>query len=92
MGCALNFDPMERLPESGMHGEFQIGHDHHHHCDHDHHHHDCDHHDQGVIDGETIWFFTQPWAADWFWGKLLRDSLILLALAAAVTVISGRKT
>lgn len=39
----------------------------------------------------TQWFFNQPWAAPFIWGKLFRDAAIFLVLAAAVFIISGRK-
>ncbi len=39
----------------------------------------------------TQWFFNQPWAAPFIWGKLFRDAAIFLALAVAIFIISGRK-
>ena len=78
-GCALNYDPIETAPQEAFGVE----------CDHD----DDDHHDHapGEICSDTWWFFTQPWAARWYWGKLLRDGIVLLALASLVTVVSRRR-
>lgn len=78
-GCALNYDPIETAPLEAFGVE----------CDHDH---DDDHaHAPGEICSDTWWFFTQPWAARWYWGKLLRDGIVLLALASLVTVVSRRR-
>lgn len=76
-GCSLNSDPVDNAPTAVL-GEA---------CDLDHEH----HHEEGHACSETRWFFTQPWAAPWFWGKLLRDGLVLLALAAALTLLSRRR-
>jgi hypothetical protein len=38
-------------------------------------------HGAGVRNHGTQWFFNQPWAASFVWGKMLRDSIILLVLA-----------
>jgi hypothetical protein len=46
-------------------------------------------HDAGERNHGTVWFFNQPWAASFIWGKILLHSVILLALAAAVLLISG---
>jgi len=46
-------------------------------------------HAAGVRNHGTAWFFNQPWAADFIWGKMLRDSVILIFLAAAIIFISG---
>ena len=42
------------------------------------------HHDTGVRNHGTQWFFNQPWSASFVWGKMLRDSAVLLVLAAAL--------
>ena len=44
-------------------------------------------HGAGVRNHGTEWFFNQPWAASFVWGKMLRDSIILLALAASVVLL-----
>jgi len=46
-------------------------------------------HDAGQRNHGTSWFFNQPWAASFIWGKMVRDSLILLVLSAAILVVSG---
>lgn len=48
-------------------------------------------HAQGSRNHGTQWFFNQPWAAPFIWGKLFRDAAIFLVLAVAVFIISGRK-
>ena len=78
-GCSLNYDPVDNAPREVLGGE----------CDLDHEHHQ---HEPGHACSETRWFFTQPWAAQWFWGKLLRDCFVLLALACAVTLASRRRS
>jgi len=44
-------------------------------------------HGAGERNHGTEWFFNQPWAARFVWGKIVRDSVILLLLAAAVYFI-----
>lgn len=79
-GCSLNSDPADNAPPEVL-GEV---------CDLDHEH---QQHEAGHVCSETRWFFTQPWAAEWFWGKLLRDCFVLLALAVFVTLLShGRSS
>ncbi|MFO7949613.1 MAG: hypothetical protein R6U36_04510 [Candidatus Fermentibacteraceae bacterium] len=46
------------------------------------------HHEPGVRNHGTQWFFNQPWAAPFIWDKIVRDSVILLVLAAAVLLFS----
>ncbi len=46
-------------------------------------------HSAGERNHGTEWFFNQPWAASFIWGKILRDSIILLLLAAAILFVSG---
>ena len=46
-------------------------------------------HDAGQRNHGTGWFFNQPWAASFIWGKMIRDSVILLVLSAAVVIVSG---
>ena len=46
-------------------------------------------HDAGQRNHGTGWFFNQPWAASFIWGKMIRDSVILLILSAAILVVSG---
>jgi hypothetical protein len=48
-------------------------------------------HSAGDRNHGTQWFFNQPWAAPFIWGKLLRDALIFLVLAAALFVVTGRR-
>jgi len=77
-GCSLNSDPVDNAPHEVLGEE----------CDLDHEHRQ---HEAGHACSETRWFFTQPWAASWYWDKLLRDGFVLLALAAAVTLLSRRR-
>ena len=46
-------------------------------------------HSPGERNHGTEWFFNQPWAASFIWGKMVRDSVILVVLAAAVLIVSG---
>ena len=46
-------------------------------------------HDAGQRNHGTAWLFNQPWAASFIWGKMARDAVILLILAAAVLLVSG---
>lgn len=48
-------------------------------------------HASGTRNHGTQWFFNQPWAAPFIWGKLFRDSVIFLGLAVAVFFFSSRK-
>ncbi|MCK5840685.1 MAG: hypothetical protein KAH31_00845 [Candidatus Sabulitectum sp.] len=48
-------------------------------------------HASGTRNHGTQWFFNQPWAAPFIWGKLFRDSVIFLGLAVAVFFFSNRK-
>jgi hypothetical protein len=48
-------------------------------------------HDAGARNHGTQWFFNQPWAAPFIWGKLLRDSVIFLLLAVTVFLVTGRR-
>jgi len=44
-------------------------------------------HGTGVRNHGTQWFFNQPWAASFVWGKMLRDGIILLVLALSVALL-----
>ena len=44
-------------------------------------------HGEGVRNHGTEWFFNQPWAASFVWGKMLRDSVILILLAAGLLLL-----
>ena len=46
-------------------------------------------HAPGVRNHGTSWFFNQPWAASFIWGKMVRDSIILLILAGVILFASG---
>ena len=99
-GCSrsVDYDIEEVAPKQHVGGD----HDHHHGHEGEHAHHDCDHdaeavsgsassmhvHEAGVRNHGTEWFFNQPWAARFIWGKLARDSAVLLLLAGAVMYIS----
>ena len=45
-------------------------------------------HEAGVKNHGTGWFFNQPWAAKFIWRKMIRDSVILLILAAIILLVS----
>ncbi len=45
-------------------------------------------HDAGERNHGTEWFFNQPWAAKFIWGKMIRDSIILIILAVAILLAS----
>jgi hypothetical protein len=47
-------------------------------------------HDAGERNHGTGWFFNQPWAATFIWSKIVRDTVILLVLAAVVFLVSDR--
>ena len=44
-------------------------------------------HESGMRNHGTEWFFNQPWAASFVWGKMMRDTVILLLLATALFLI-----
>ena len=46
-------------------------------------------HDAGQRNHGTGWFFNQPWAASFIWGKMVRDSVILLILSAVMLFVPG---
>jgi len=46
-------------------------------------------HEPGQRNHGTAWFFNQPWAASFVWGKMLRDSVVLVVLALTVYLGSG---
>lgn len=46
-------------------------------------------HAAGQRNHGTGWFFNQPWAAGFIWGKMLRDAVILLVLSAVILLASG---
>ncbi|MCK4806117.1 MAG: hypothetical protein KAT09_00650 [Candidatus Aegiribacteria sp.] len=46
-------------------------------------------HDAGERSHCTGWFFNQPWAASFIWGKMVRDAVILLVLSAVILFVSG---
>lgn len=46
-------------------------------------------HDSGQRNHGTGWFFNQPWAASFIWGKMVRDSVILLLMSALILFVSG---
>ncbi|MCK5131275.1 MAG: hypothetical protein KAR40_03885 [Candidatus Sabulitectum sp.] len=48
-------------------------------------------HARGQRNAGTTWFFYQPWAAKAYWGKLVRDSLIFLALSALILFLTRKK-
>lgn len=48
-------------------------------------------HDAGARNHGTQWFFNQPWAAPFIWGKLFRDSLVFLGLAIALFIFTAKK-
>jgi len=96
-GCGekVDYDIAEVAPEEHLTGEHeerpQDGHDHsgddgegeiYGAVEHRH------HHEPGVRNHGTQWFFNQPWAASFIWDKIVRDSVILLVLAAAVLLFS----
>ena len=45
-------------------------------------------HGSGQRNHGTEWFFNQPWAATFIWPKMIRDTVILILLAAAVLTVS----
>lgn len=48
-------------------------------------------HGSGVRNHGTQWFFNQPWAARFIWGKLARDGAMFLLLAGIIFFLSGRR-
>jgi len=44
-------------------------------------------HESGVRNHGTEWFFNKPWAASFVWGKMLRDTIVLLLLATGLFLI-----
>lgn len=102
LGCMEDYDVEEVAPHEHLETEAC---DHHHDHEHDHHddHQDAEVH-TGIEDGPsghshgagernhgTGWFFNQPWAAPFIWGKLLRDAGVFLVLAAAIFMATGKR-
>ena len=48
-------------------------------------------HAPGQRNMSTAWFFNQPWAATFVWGKMIRDSLLLLVLAFVIVFATRPK-
>jgi len=48
-------------------------------------------HAAGSRNHGTQWFFNQPWAAPFIWGKLARDGAVFLVLACVIFFVTGRK-
>ncbi len=48
-------------------------------------------HAAGTRNHGTQWFFNQPWAAPFIWGKLFRDGAIFLTLGIVIFIITGRR-
>jgi len=48
-------------------------------------------HGVGERNHGTQWFFNQPWAAPFIWGKLARDGSVFLALSVVIFLVSGRR-
>lgn len=46
-------------------------------------------HGSGQRNHGTEWFFNQPWAATFIWPKMIRDTVILILLAAGVLTVSS---
>lgn len=102
-GCRTDYDIADVAPEE--HLESGAHHDHHaHETEHDHDHSFGEEmeeaheggpsghaHSAGNRNHGTQWFFNQPWAAPFVWGKLFRDALIFLTLAAIILLATGRR-
>jgi len=100
-GCAerIDYDIEEVAPEDYLRGEEEHLHgeeEHHDECCDDVHdetseleglHAGVHMHESGVRNHGTEWFFNQPWAASFVWGKMLRDTIVLLFLATALFLI-----
>lgn len=48
-------------------------------------------HAPGQRNMSTAWFFNQPWAARFIWGKILRDSIMLLVISFVIVFLSRPK-
>lgn len=93
-GCVEDYDVAEVAPAEHLDEE----HDHHYEDEHHDEDVDPDHsapsghsHGAGVRNHGTQWFFNQPWAARFIWGKLVRDAVIFLALGGILFYLTGRK-
>ncbi len=103
VGCRTDYDIADIAPTEHLESAEHHGHDH----DHEHvdgetgDEHSVDEHVEDSHAGHahssgnrnhgTQWFFNQPWAAPFIWGKLFRDALIFLGLAAGIFLITGRR-
>lgn len=45
-------------------------------------------HEAGARNHGTEWFFNQPWGARFIWSKMIRDTVILVILAALILLAS----
>ncbi|MCD4848491.1 MAG: hypothetical protein K8R76_09880 [Candidatus Aegiribacteria sp.] len=86
-GCRIDYDLEEVAPPEHL-GEIH---------DHEHvHEHDSTSisgsnrhvHEAGARNHGTGWFFNQPWAARFIWSKMIRDTVILVLLAAVILLAS----
>lgn len=101
LGCMEDYDVEEVAPHEHLETEACDDPEHHH--DHHEDHHDAEvhtgseggpsghSHGAGERNHGTGWFFNQPWAAPFIWGKLLRDGGIFLILAAMIFIITGKR-
>jgi hypothetical protein len=48
-------------------------------------------HAPGQRNASTAWFFNQPWAARVYWGKMLRDTIVLLVLTGIILFVTRVK-
>lgn len=48
-------------------------------------------HAPGQRNASTAWFFNQPWAARVIWGKMLRDTILLLVISSVLVFLSRQK-
>lgn len=48
-------------------------------------------HEAGARNHGTGWFFNQPWAARFIWSKMIRDTVILVLLAAVILLASRHR-
>ncbi len=95
-GCRIDYDIEEVAPPEHLGETHEHEHDHTGAETEEHHEHDITAisgsdrhvHEAGARNHGTEWFFNQPWAARFIWSKMIRDTVILIFLAAVILLAS----
>ncbi|MCK5133935.1 MAG: hypothetical protein KAR40_17520 [Candidatus Sabulitectum sp.] len=103
-GCRTDYDIADVAPEEHLESEDHHDHDHDHEHENEHEHSIDEEMEEAHAEGPsghvhgagernhgTQWFFNQPWAAPFIWGKLFRDALTFLFLAVGIFLVTRRR-